>query len=90
MKNTLILLMGALVGAAIALLFAPQTGEELRAKMLSAVEDEWKQLQEKYPDETGQIQAGLEQIQSGSKQVPEEPAAEGQANSAESEADQPV
>lgn len=90
MKNTLIFLAGALVGAAIALLVAPQTGEELRAKMLSAAEEDWKQLQEKYPEETEKIQAGLEQIQSRSKQVPEEPAVDRQADSAESEVDKPV
>ena len=90
MKNTLIFFAGTLVGAAIALLVAPQTGEELRTKMLSSAEEDWKQLQGEYPEEIEKIQAGLEQIQSRSKQVPEEPAADGQVESAESEADQPV
>ena len=36
------LILGALVGAAVAILYAPQAGEELRYKIQSGAQDNWQ------------------------------------------------
>jgi len=92
MRDIFNFLLGALVGAIFALLFAPQTGEELRANLLSTAEEDWGKLQEKYPAEMEKIQHSLEQLKSKSKQEGAEavPTGQDQDDAAENEADQPA
>ena len=50
-------LFGALIGASAALLYAPTSGEELRANIKTQVDAQYARLQEEY-------QKGLQQVQS--------------------------
>ena len=50
-------LFGALIGASVALLFAPSSGEELRANIKAQADTQYARLQDDY-------QKGLEQVQS--------------------------
>ena len=50
-------LFGALIGASTALLYAPTSGEELRANIKTQVDAQYARLQEEY-------QKGLQQVQS--------------------------
>ena len=60
MKYISYFLLGAAVGAIIALLFTPQTGEELRANLRNTAESDLTKLQA----EANKIQARLEELQS--------------------------
>ena len=48
MKYSLSFLFGALVGAAVALLLAPSSGEELRANIKTQADTEYAKLQSEY------------------------------------------
>jgi gas vesicle protein len=50
-------LFGALIGGAVALLFAPSSGEELRANIKTQADTQYARLQDEY-------QKGLQQVQS--------------------------
>lgn len=50
-------LFGALIGAGVALLYAPSTGEELRANIKAQADTQYARLQDEY-------QKGLQQVQS--------------------------
>ena len=50
-------LFGALIGGAVALLFAPSSGEELRANIKTQADTQYAMLQDEY-------QKGLQQVQS--------------------------
>jgi gas vesicle protein len=58
MKFTLSFLLGAIFGAAIALLYAPSTGEQLRADIKTQVDTQYARLQ-------GEWQKGVQEMQSG-------------------------
>jgi gas vesicle protein len=71
MKDVFYLLLGAAIGAIIALLFAPESGQELRAniratadKDLGKVQAEWQTAMAKTHERLDQIQADLHQTQS--------------------------
>ena len=69
MKAILYFLYGAIAGAIIALLFAPQSGEQLRANIQSTADKSWQAIQAEWQAGMEKIQANLDQIQSDLKQV---------------------
>jgi gas vesicle protein len=71
MKDVFYLLLGAAIGAIIALLFAPESGQELRAnirstadKDLHKLQAEWQTAMAKTHERLDQIQADLHRTQS--------------------------
>ena len=56
MKDIFIFILGAAVGAILALLFAPQSGQELRSKIQDTAEKDWQKVQAEW-------QAGQEKAQ---------------------------
>ena len=48
MKYALSFLLGAVMGAAVALLFAPSSGEELRTNIKTQADTQYAQLQDEY------------------------------------------
>ena len=64
MKDIFYFLLGAVVGAMFALLFAPQSGEELRANIQTTAEQDWQKLQAQYQVEMDKIHVRLDQLQS--------------------------
>ena len=48
MKYAISFLLGAVVGAAVALLFAPSSGEELRANIKTQADTQYARLQDEY------------------------------------------
>lgn len=69
MKDIFYFLLGAAVGAIFALLFAPQSGEELRTNLQSTAERDWAKLQAGWQAEAEKIHARLDQLQSEQKQT---------------------
>jgi gas vesicle protein len=69
MKEIFYFLLGASVGAVIALLFAPQSGSETRADIQAAVEENWKKIRSELQAGMEKTQARLDQLQSDLKQV---------------------
>jgi gas vesicle protein len=72
MKNISYILLGAAIGGIIALLFAPQSGGELRANIQNTAERDWARLQEGWQAEATKIHARLDQLQSRLQQSGEE------------------
>ena len=71
MKDVFYLLLGAAIGAIIALLFAPESGQELRANLratadtdLHKLQAEWQTAMAKTHERLDQIQADLHRTQS--------------------------
>ncbi len=56
MKYALSFLVGAVVGAVVALMFAPSSGEELRANIKTQADTQYARLQDEY-------QKGLQEMQ---------------------------
>jgi len=69
MKDFFYFLIGASVGAVIALLFAPQSGEELRANIQSTADENWQTIQTEWHSGMERIQEHLDQLQSELKKV---------------------
>jgi len=69
MKAMLYFLYGAVAGAIIALLFAPQSGEELRANLQIKAEENWQVIQSEWQSGMEKTQAHPDQMQSDLKQV---------------------
>jgi len=69
MKAILYFLYGAVAGAIIALLFAPQSGAELRANIRSTADKDWQRIQSEWQTGMEKTQARLDQLQSDLKQV---------------------
>ena len=69
MKEIFYFLLGASVGAVVALLFAPQSGEETRAKIQSAAEENWQAIQAEWQAGMERIQEHLDQTKSDLKQA---------------------
>jgi gas vesicle protein len=69
MKEIFYFLLGAVAGAIFALLFAPQSGAELRANIQSTAEKDWQKLQAEWKTGMEKANARLDQMQSELKQV---------------------
>ena len=63
MSNILSFIMGAIVGAAVALLYAPQSGEELRANLREEVQVERQRLQAQYEKSMQDLQERIDKLQ---------------------------
>lgn len=64
MKYALSFLLGAVAGAAVAMLFAPYTGEELRSNIKTQAETESARLQDEYHKGLQEIHTRLDKISS--------------------------
>ena len=71
MKDVFYLLLGAAIGAIIALLFAPESGQQLRANLRATADEdlhklqaEWQSAKAKTQERLGQTQADLHRTQS--------------------------
>ena len=62
MKSMLGFLIGALVGAAVALLLAPSSGEELRTNIKSRANEEYVKLQEEFQKGMQEIHARMDKM----------------------------
>ena len=69
MKDIFYLLLGAALGAIFALLFAPQSGEELRSKIQTTAEQDWQKMQAEWQAGMEKTQQRLDQMQAELKQV---------------------
>ena len=70
MKDIYNFLFGVIVGALLGLLFAPQSGAELRANIQSTAEKDKRRLQEQWQVQMAKIQARLDQMESEGEQEP--------------------
>jgi gas vesicle protein len=68
MKDIFYFMLGTMVGAVFALLFAPQTGEELRSNIQATAEKDWQKLQEQLQAEMQKINARLDELTTKSEQ----------------------
>jgi gas vesicle protein len=64
LKFVLSFLLGAVVGAAVALLFAPSSGEELRANIKTQADTQYAKLQSEYQNGIQQLQARIDKLSS--------------------------
>ncbi len=62
-------LLGAAVGAIFALLFAPQSGQELRANIQTTAEKDWRKLQAEWQTGMEKTRQRLDQVESDLKQA---------------------
>jgi gas vesicle protein len=63
MNSIVSFILGAIVGAAAALLYAPQSGEELRAQIREEAQVERQRLQAQYEKSMKDLQERLDNIQ---------------------------
>lgn len=64
MKYALSFLLGAVVGAAVALLFAPSSGDELRANIKSQADTQYARLQDQYQKGMQEMQTRMDKMSS--------------------------
>jgi gas vesicle protein len=79
MRDIFYFLLGAVVGSIFALLFAPQSGEELRANIQTTAEKDWQNAQAQWHAEQKKLHTRLDQLQAdlkGVKQQEAEPSEE--------------
>jgi len=57
-------LFGAAVGSIVALLFAPSSGEELRANIKTQADTQYARLQDEYQKGLQQVQSRMDQVSS--------------------------
>jgi len=69
MKEIVIFLLGAVVGAFAALLLAPESGEELRASFRTRVDEELPKLRSEWQAAMNKTEARLEQIEADLKKA---------------------
>jgi gas vesicle protein len=62
MKYAISFLLGAFFGAAVALLFAPSSGEELRANIKTQADTQYTKLQDEYQKGLLEMQTRLDKI----------------------------
>jgi len=72
MKDLMYFLTGASFGAVMALIFAPQSGAELRTKIHDTAERDWQVVQEQWQTEMEKVHQSLEQIQQSLQKQEEE------------------
>lgn len=63
MNSIVSFILGALVGAAVALLYAPQSGEELRANLREEAQVERQRLQAQYEKSMKDLQERIDKVQ---------------------------
>ncbi|MGD2048410.1 MAG: YtxH domain-containing protein [Chloroflexota bacterium] len=63
MNNIVSFILGAIVGAAVALLYAPQSGEELRANLREEAQVERQRLQAQYEKGMQDLQEAINRVQ---------------------------
>jgi gas vesicle protein len=63
MNNIVSFILGAIVGAAVALLYAPQSGEELRANLREEAQVERQRLQAQYEKSMQDLQEAINRVQ---------------------------
>lgn len=63
MKEIVYFMLGVAVGSLVALLFAPESGQELRAKIQSASKQEYQKAQTEWQGEVAKIHQRLDQLQ---------------------------
>ena len=63
MKDIFYFLLGIVVGSIFTLLLAPQSGEELRAKIQATAEKDWQLAQAQWQAEQEKLHARLDQLQ---------------------------
>lgn len=76
MKEILYFVLGAAVGAAIALLLAPESGKELQAEIQAAAEKDLTKLQAEWHAAMGRTNERIDQIQADQKQALQQEASE--------------
>jgi gas vesicle protein len=64
MKNIMSFLFGVVVGAAVALLYAPSTGEEMRSNIKTQVDTQYVKLQDEWQKGLQEMQARLDMMSS--------------------------
>ena len=64
MKNIMSFLLGAMVGAVVALLYAPSTGEEMRSNIKTQVDTQYAKLQDEWQKGMQEMQARLDMMSS--------------------------
>ena len=64
MKYALCLFIGALMGAAVALMLAPSSGDEMRANIKTQVDAQSARLQEQWQQGYQQVQARIDKLSS--------------------------
>ena len=64
MKYAMSFLLGAVVGAAAALLFAPSSGEELRANIKTQADTQYARLQDEYHKGLQEMQTRMDKLSS--------------------------
>jgi len=69
MKEISYFLLGALVGAIFALLYAPQSGQELRANIQTTAEKDWGKLQAEWQTGMEKTRQRLDKMESDLKQA---------------------
>ena len=64
MKYALSFLLGAVMGAAVALLFAPSSGEELRSNIKTQADTQYAKLQDEYQKGLQEMHARMDKLSS--------------------------
>lgn len=64
MKNIMSFLFGVVIGAAVALLYAPSTGEEMRSNIKTQVDTQYAKLQDEWQKGLQEMQARLDVMSS--------------------------
>jgi len=72
MKDIFIFILGVAVGAIFALLFAPQSGEELRSNIQATAEKDWQKVQAEWQADQGKLHDRLDSIQQSLKKQSDE------------------
>ncbi len=68
MKEIVYFMLGVAVGSLVALLFAPESGQELRAKIQSTAEQDYYKAQAEWQKEAAKIHERLDQLQAKAQQ----------------------
>jgi len=76
MKDIFYFLLGAAIGAIFALLFAPQSGEELRTRIQASAEQDWQKIQEQWQAGLEKTNERLDQLQAEMRQATKRDTAE--------------